>query len=97
MAQCGGNIDSGEEDAGAIEAASAMKPDWDSGRLDRAEVMGNAPVVLDRRFTKELEGNVPGFGRCPAKIVVGRTQGASEALQHCEHVGIECNRDEESH
>jgi hypothetical protein len=66
------------KDAGALKDAEAGETNGDGRSVQFREPGGNAIVFLRRGVAEELEGDVPGFGRRPAKIGRGCAQAGDE-------------------
>src|ERR1700758_2977101 len=75
------HIHSRKENASAIEEPDAFDPDGNVRRADFAAGRHSAVASLGRSLAKELERNMPGFWRCPAKVVAGCAQAAGDPFQ----------------
>jgi hypothetical protein len=66
--------DAREENSSAIETAKLFKANGNGWRMDRAQTRDYARVLFRGGIAQKLQGDVPGFGRRPAKPVCAGTK-----------------------
>jgi len=74
----GSEMDAGKEDAGAVKEAEGFELNGDGRGREGAKAGEDAVVLRGGGGAEELEGDVPGFGRGPAEVVVGALEARAD-------------------
>ena len=95
--QLGREPDSGAANSGALEAAKFLQADRNGRQVQRTQARDDTCALFRTGIAQKLQGEVPGFRRCPSEAVCVRAKSRRGRAEFVEHRGGQGNSDKEAH